>query len=364
MIFSLDGAIVVPNVATIPLPGETLGNSGRLVSGPSPRIALRSFFAGPENALVDVVVRSVLDSGVRKYSPLVLTGPSGVGKSHLARGMARSWSNSARRGNVVCTTAAEFAQDLGRDLASHCLPKFHARYRTAALLIVEDIGSLVGKNTASIEFIATLEAIEQAGGTVVITSQELPHSVAGLLPSLASRLSAGLVVPLSLPDAAARCVILQEMATGRGIALAAPAAKKLADALALNVPELFDALLEISKAEAVIDTEIAEQYLSARTERNRPSIALIAAVVAKQSALTIKQLKSQSRNRSLVTARHLAIYLCRELTENSLDAIGHYFGKRDHTTVLHSYRRVSKLLQTDPVTTETVTALRIQIERT
>ena len=355
---------MVSHIATIPLPGETLGNSGRLASGPSPRIALRSFFAGPENALVDVVVRSVLDTGVRKYSPLVLTGPSGVGKSHLARGLARSWTKSGKRGNVVCTTAAEFAQDLGRELASNCLPKFHARYRTAMLLIVEDIGTLAGKNTATIEFIATLDAIEQAGGTVVITSRELPNAITGLAPQLASRLSAGLVVPLSLPDAAARCVILQELATARGIALSVSAAKKLADALSLNVPELFDALLEISEAEPVIDAEVADQYLAARANRNRPSMALIAAIVAKQGGVTVKQLKSESRNRSLVTARHLAIYLCRELTESSLDAIGHYFGKRDHTTVLHSYRKVSGLLKTDPLTKETVTVLRNQLERT
>lgn len=354
---------VVPTVATIPLPGETLGISGRMASGPSPRIALRSFFAGPENALVDVAVRSVLESGVRRYSPLVLIGPTASGKSHVARGLARHWTKAGKRGQVVCTTAAEFAQDLARDLASHCLPKFHARYRTAALLIVEDLASLAGKGTASIEFIATLEAVQHAGGTVIVTSREIPSSIAGLLPSLASRLTAGLVVPMALPDAAARLAILQELATARGIALSEDASRHLAQGLCVSVPELFSALLEVSERATVVDSSTAKAYLTKRFEQNRPSIALIAAVVAKENQLSVKQLKSASRSRSIVTARNQGVYLARVLTGSSLESIGEFFGKRDHTTILHSYRRVQELLQTDPVTKDAIGKLRKQLER-
>jgi chromosomal replication initiator protein len=264
---------------------------------------------------------------------------------------------------VVCTTAAEFAQDLARDLASQCLPKFHARYCTAALLIVEDIASLAGKKTASIEFIATLEAVQQAGGTVIVTSRETPSAIAQLLPSLASRLAAGLVVPIALPDTAARLAILQELATARGIVLAETAGLLLAQSLCVSVPELFAALLEVSEALTIVDADRAKAYLTERWETNRPSIALIAAIVAKENQLTVKQLKSASRSRSLVTARNQAVYLARVLTGSSLDAIGEFFGKRDHTTILHSYRRIEELIQTDAITKETIAKLRKQLER-
>src|SRR5690606_34009086 len=107
---------------------------------------------------------------------------------------------------------------------------------------------------------------------------------------------------------------------------------------------------EVSEGVAVVDVSRATAYLDHRMERNRPSLPLIAAIVAKEHRLTVKQLKSASRSRSLVTARNQAIYLARTLNGCSLEAIGEFFGKRDHTTILHSFRRIEELLQTDATT--------------
>jgi chromosomal replication initiator protein len=197
----------------------------------------------------------------------------------------------------------------------------------------------------------------------MVTSREIPSAIAGLLPSLASRLAAGLVVPMALPDAAARRAILQELATARGIALAEEAAQQLAQGLCVSAPDLFTALLEVSEGVSVVDAATAKAYLTKRFEQNRPSIALIAAVVAKENQLTVKQLKSASRNRSIVTARNQAVYLARLLIGSSLESIGEFFGKRDHTTILHSVRRVEESIQTDTVTKGTIAKLRKQLER-
>ena len=194
---------------------------------PPPNRAARSppchFFAGPENRLVEVAVRSVVEEQINGYNPLVFYGPSGTGKSHLAHGLAAAWKARDRRQRVVCTTAVDFARELADAIETQGVDEFRAKHRGAALLVVEDLGMLAtrksGKLNAQEELIHTLDALVAEDRWVVVTASAAPAALPGILPALQSRLTAGLLIPLAPPGVEARLAIFEQLAALRNIPL-------------------------------------------------------------------------------------------------------------------------------------------------
>ena len=323
---------------------------------------MRSFVAGSENSLLDVAVGSLLVGRPSQFNPVVLVGPPGVGKTHVARGLARQWKRRGRPGTVVVTSGAEFARELAGAIESCSVAQMRVRYRTAALLVVDDIAALAKKTAAQQELLFTLDELDRCGGTTVVTSRVGLHEIPRLAPALSSRLSAGLVVTLSPPRPETRQALLVQLARARGIALSDSAARVLAKGLTADVPELLKALVEMSRGKSGIDTTLARQYLQQRSRRKPPDVTVVVASTAKHFSLKTSELKSASRNRSVVMARGIAMYLAREMTGQSLKKIGYRLGRRDHTTVLYNCRKVEKLIRTDPATRQAIDKLKQLLE--
>jgi chromosomal replication initiator protein len=375
----LDGPFVLDGLFRIPLAGRVLRSGSGPAASSGREVALRHFIAGPENGLAVVAVlatvgsRSVMEAARPIYSPLVLVGPPGSGKSHVAWAVASTWKacfprDPVARDPVVCTTAAAFAQELADALDAQTVDDFRSVYRRASLAVVEDIEHLENKAAAQQELADTMDVLVDAGARVILTSSKVPVEVKGLNPRLQGRLAAGLTVPLVAPGPQARCAILREAAELAGVSLPEAAAQMLAEGLPLLVPELVGTLWQLELSAqldgASIDAERVREYLAARSGARGPSLRAIALTTARHFAVRLTELQSPSRRRTIVTARDIAMYLARALTGQSLEHIGRYFGGRDHSTVAHGCRKTEELLQTEPALREAVLGLRDRLLQT
>jgi chromosomal replication initiator protein len=389
-----DGAAVESQVFALSLTSPAVAE--RANSSPKSTTTRGDFIVGPENRLAGQTIQWLLDRDAHCYSPVVLCGLPGTGKSHLAQGVASS------RSDAVCTNAAEFVRELADALENKTVESLRAKYRGAAALVFEDLAQLAGYKAAQQELRHTVDALEAREVPVIITSRLPPAEIAGLPKTLRSRLSGGLVVTVSLPGTDARKMIVERLAAGRGISLSADAAKLLAEGLNVTAAELNGALLELemnyiarpcrsggeapsgngnssatpspqpvrpssrqaspARGEGIrrsaIGVDEVRRYLAARRKAIQPTLKQIAALVAKYYGVKPAALASASRRRQTVSARSLAIYLGRQLTGLSLQALGNQFGNRDHTTVLHSIRSIEKRLPTDADLRTAVSTLR------
>jgi chromosomal replication initiator protein len=360
-----DGAKMTSGVVTIPFEGNCATCAPGL-DAQNGATGVDAFLAGPENCLVEPAVRHVLHRRPATFNPLVIYGSSGTGKSHLALGLADAWKTHYPGQRVEYVTASDFARQLTDAIEAQAVEDLRTQYRGAALLVVENLGELLGKQAAQEELLYTLDALLCAGGQLVVTAAVAPAELPGLSPALVSRLSAGLSMPLAPPGVATRLALLHRLANWRQIELAPPIARLLAEGLDGTVPDLLAALiqLEVTAREQgrSLDAGAVRAYLAERNTSQQPELRKIAAVTARYFSLKIGDLRGPARRRPVVTARDIAMYLARLLTHSSLQHIGRYFGGRDHTTVLHGCRKTEALVKSDPSAQKAVIHLKKKLQ--
>jgi chromosomal replication initiator protein len=326
------------------------------------RACQASFVCGPENQLLAEAVDSLLHRSPSPYNPLVLCGPPGTGKSHVARGIARHWRSQDR--DVLFTNGADFARSFATALDKETIAGWRSRHRDTSLFILEDLTQLSGKGPAMSELLYTLDAVREQQGQVLLTTCLPPRHIAGIPPALAARLVGGLVLQLSPPGPAARLALVEQFARLCAIDLAPSATRLLADGLAVTPPELMGAITELSVRCKIdgepITTDRVRAFVAAsrNTGAMRPSIRSIARLSARYFGLKPGELTSSTRRRAVVQARNVAIYLARQVSGNSLEQLGAYFGGRDHTTILHGYRTIESRYRTDPTIRQALSELR------
>jgi chromosomal replication initiator protein len=343
--------IVVNGVFTIPLSRQPAA-SASAASRPGARSGgLTQFIAGPENRLLGAALKPLLESADGRFEPLSIYGPPGCGKTHLARGLAVWWAKKYPSQSVVCLAGSELAEQFAGACDSGRLDSWRTECRQADLLIVEDLGQLATKRPAQQELIAMLDSARDREAITIVTARSLPSRLSGLLPTLRSRLSAGLAIPLCLPGRDARLAILERLAGARGLNLNRRVLQTLADGLSLSVPGLSGVLmqLEVQAKEdgRQIEATDADRFISRFNHSEPPTMRMIGAATAKHFGLTIGELKSSGRRHGLIVARAVAVYLARQHTSLSLNEIGDYFGGRDHTTVLNAFHKALELLKDD-----------------
>ena len=348
---------MVTGVFSIPFDASVASPSGNAES----HLALDEFIAGEENALVRSATAALL-AGEARYNPLVICGPTGVGKTHLSRGLAARLKQSQHR--VIVVTGSDFARAFAAAIETDAVVDFQHRHRRADLLLVEDLDELAGKAAAQRELASTIDDLHVQRRQVMATCSQLPGQIKGLAPSLASRLSGGLTLPLSPPATATRRIIIAKLAQKYQLEITDDATATLADRLTCTVPELNHAVVQMEASLADlrrIDLDLANRYLAELGKRQQPTLAGITSRVGRYFQLKSSELKGPTRRQPVTRARGVAMFIARQLTDYSLDKIGRHFGRRDHTTVLHACRKIESLVQSDPTVQLAVNEITAQL---
>lgn len=354
----VSGVFFIPLAAS----GAALKPAGSKSRGePTP---LREYVGDEENVLASFAAEALLE-GRERCNPLVFVGPTGVGKSHLAWGLVERWKEAHPGQKAIVTTGADFARAYADEVETDTLADLRERYLTADLLLIDDVQELSGKRAAQQELQHLLDLLLADGRRVLITARQSPGEIPQFSEALASRLSAGLCVPLAAPGSLARRAILQRLATLHEVPLSESAVSHLAENMSGTVPMLSHAVAELEQAARngrhEIDGEDVQGFLAEQSQTQRPSLRSIVGVVARYFRLKSADLKGPSRRTGVVQARSLAMYLARRLTDESLEQVGQHFGGRDHTTVLHACRKTQELVETDNDTRHMVEELTEQL---
>jgi chromosomal replication initiator protein len=347
---------VVNRVVSIPLPLAQSSGNGRGDDSPSFREA--PFLAGPENYLAATAVTSFFEPAAQVDPPLVFYGPAGVGKTHLSMGLAAGSQRYYPQRRTAYVTGTEFARDVNDAVARKTTTELRAKYRQLDLLILDGMDTLATKPSAQGELLHTLDALRNRAGRVVVATRQSPSELAKLFPALRGRLCEGLVVPVAAPGPEARFELVVQLAAARRIEISRRAARALAAGLPVTAPRLMSALGDLHAVARErgrpIDLAAVRKLTRERASAGGLTLKDIANLACRHQGLKLAELRGPSRRQSVVVTRGIAVYLARRLTNSSLEQIGQFFGQRDHTTMLHAYRRTEELLEADPNVRQTI----------
>lgn len=338
--------------APMPLPTQTPHRPTPLQADPArlnPKYTFDTFVIGSSNRFANAAARAVAEAPAKAYNPLFIYGGSGLGKTHLLHAIGHYARNLNPELRVKYVNSEEFTNDFINSIRDDKAENFQRRYRNVDVLLIDDIQFLGGKEQTVEEFFHTFNSLHNDQKQVVITSDTPPKKLQGFEERLISRFEWGLLTDVQPPDLETRIAILRKKAQAEKLHATDEVLEFIASRISSNIRELEGALIrvtafanlnrqpvELSLAEIVLRDLVTDADLQEITP------ALIMRETADYFSMSVDVLCSPDRSRVPATARQIAMYLCRELTELSLPKIGQNFGGRDHTTVMYAYRKITE----------------------
>ncbi len=350
-------------------------NAADDISQLNPRYTFDTYVTGSSNRFAHATALAVAEAPARAYNPLFIYGGSGLGKTHLLHaighysrtlnpGIRVKYVNSEVFVSDFIACVRDGNQDDGR------MEGFKRRYREVDILLVDDIQFLQGKESTLEEFFHTFNSLHSSGKQVVLTSDQPPKALGGLDERLRSRFEWGLLADVQPPDLETRIAILSRKGSAEGLDLPLDVLEYIASRVTTNIRELEGALIRVTAFASLnkqpVDHTLAEMVLKdliSDPEGQEITASLIMAQTSDYFGITIDDLCSANRSRTIVSARHIAMYLCRELTDLSLPKIGREFGGRDHTTVMSADKKIRTLMAERRSTFNQVTELTSRIKQ-
>ena len=362
--------IVRPKPAVATEPTRVLDNPTRTHvprSRPvlAPHYTFDTFIVGRSNRLAHAGAVAVAEHPGEAYNPLYIYGGVGLGKTHLLQAIAHV---TAPLGTTIYVSAETYTNEFVTALRERTMEHFREKYRNVDVLIIDDIQFISRGEQTQEEFFHTFDALFQRGQQIVITSDVSPKLLTLLEERLRSRFEWGLIVDIAPPDVETRLAILRAKSDREGLNTPEEVLLLTAHRVQDNIRQLEGALNRIAALARLqrqpITHELAAEALAAITSTPRASVpmpSVILDAVAQVTNIPVDAITSKRREKQVAYARHLTMYLLRDLAHQSYAQIGRLLGGRDHTTVLHGFRRVEKMLEDDPDVRRDVMAARAAI---
>ncbi|MCA8959474.1 MAG: chromosomal replication initiator protein DnaA, partial [Planctomycetes bacterium] len=311
---------------------------------------LDRFVVGPSNHVAYSAALETLRPG-GTYNPLFVFGGSGMGKTHLLQAITRELFCRGER-SIRYVTCEDFVNRFVRSLRARSVDRFRSQFHELAVFVIDDIQIIGGKTQTQLELLQAIDAVVHRGGQVILASDVRPHEIPKLNAQLLGRFVGGLVCSIEAPDYPTRLRILEQESRSRSASVPLGIFHRLADGHYRNVRELIGALVRVLAASSLLGeplTEaLAERVLGdRRSELPSLSPESLCGLVAERNGLTVTDLKSRSRAKSVSAARQELVYLARVLTDVSLAELGRFLGGRNHATMNFAFRRALERLQGD-----------------
>ena len=316
----------------------------------NPRYTFDSFVVGPGNRLAQAASMAVAETPASAYNPLFLYGRVGLGKTHLLHAIGHVCQAQGLR--VLYVSSETFTNDLIEAIRSHTTDTFREKYRTADVLLVDDIQFIAGKESTQEEFFHTFNALHGTGKQIAMSSDRAPKALSTLEERLCSRFEWGLIADIQPPDLETRIAILRTKAATSGVAVPDDILNVIASRIQSNIRELEGALNRVAALSSLTHQPLTEQLAETALsnllpQRSKLTTDQIIEAVAHHFGVEIAALQGRSRSQAIARPRQIAMYLIRKETGASLPQIGAELGGRDHTTILYGCERIADLIEED-----------------
>ncbi|MBX3111986.1 MAG: chromosomal replication initiator protein DnaA [Fimbriimonadaceae bacterium] len=335
-------------VATVPISVETS------VFRPSEKYSFDRFVVGQSNRLAFAGAKAVAAAPGQKYNPLFIYGQSGLGKTHLLHGIANEILAREPGFPVTYITAQQFAEEFVHALQNNRIDQFRRAQRSVNVWLVDDIQFVAGKDKTQEEIFHTFNYLQGMGKQIVLCSDRPPRDLLLMDERLRSRFESGLVADVQMPDTETRCAIILKKAEQERVAIDHATAMYLAERVPGNVRILEGALTKLAAQASLealpLSLELAEAMVDQYYQTvgiAKPSFDQILGMVSKHFQIDVSEIRGTSRKAPIAHARHVAVYMTREITGDSWKHIGALFGNRDHTSMMHGYKKIRDMMDRD-----------------
>ncbi len=335
----------------------------------NPEYDFGSFIIGPSNRFAHAAAMAVAEKPTKAYNPLFIYGDTGLGKTHLLHAIGNYIKQHFPNYVIKYVSTETFMNEFVEALRMNTPTAFKRKYRECDVLLIDDIQFIENKDSLQEEFFHTFNSLYEASKQVVISSDRPPKALKTLEHRLISRFSSGLITDIQAPELETRLAILTSKCQREDIKVNYDVLEFIASNIKDNIRELEGALIRVSAYASLYKQEcslenaktVLSDIVDSRIEKNI-TIDLIRQMTADQFGLTVEDLCSNSRSRPLVLARHVCMYLCKELTNYSYPTIAKEFGNRDHTSVLYAVDKISSLMAQRQAVFEQVSTLILKIK--
>ncbi|HEU4683239.1 MAG TPA: chromosomal replication initiator protein DnaA [Nitrospira sp.] len=334
----------------------------------NPKYTFKNFVVGAGNQFAHAACMAVAEQPAKAYNPLFIYGGVGLGKTHLLNAIA---NHVAERTDlrIAYLTTEQFTNEVINSIRYDKMMDLRKRYRHIDMLMIDDIQFLAGKERTQEEFFHTFNSLYEAHKQIVLSSDRFPKDMPDIEERLRSRFEWGLIADLQPPDVETRIAILRKKSEDEGVTLPEDVIHFLSNTMKSNIRELEGSLVRLgayaSLTGQVITLDMARTVLRDLIGDKKKIVAMedIQEVVSTWFHVKIADLKSRRRSKTLVHPRQIAMYLCRELTDASYPEIGRHFGGKDHTTIIHACRQITKARESDTGLQATLDGLKEKILR-
>ena len=317
----------------------------------NPSHSFSNFMVGGSNQFAYAAVKNVSENAGNVYNPLFIYGGVGLGKTHLMQAAGNVFQSQGKI--VIYTTVEQFLNDFTRSIRNNTMERFREKYRKCDVLLIDDIQFLSNKEGIQEEFFHTFEALRGDGKQIIFTADKHPKKIAGLQERLQSRFEWGLVADIQPPELETKIAIIKNKCEINKVVLTNDIINYIATVIESNVREIEGILSKLHAYSQLmhidIDLEFTKNVLKDQIAESRAELTLdiITKSVSKDLNIKPSEIRSKGRSKNLVYARRICIYLCRELTQNTMPQLAQYFGMKDHTAISHTLKKINELLEND-----------------